>query len=44
MLISDQEWKMLQELADRAGITASDWVRTRIREAHEVMPPKKQKR
>jgi hypothetical protein len=45
MLINDQEWTMLQSLADRAGITASDWVRMRIREAFESAPaPKRQKR
>jgi hypothetical protein len=44
MLISDDEWKMLQALADGAGITASDWVRMRIREAHESAPPKTKKR
>lgn len=35
MLLSQEEWAMLQELAERAGgITASDWVRMRIREAY----------
>jgi hypothetical protein len=44
MLISDDEWKMLQSLADGSGITASDWVRLRIREAFESAPPKNKKR
>ena len=39
MLISDDEWVMLQQLADKAGITASDWVRLRIREAAAAEPP-----
>jgi hypothetical protein len=40
VLISDEEWAMLQALADRAGITASDWIRLRIREASEQLPTK----
>lgn len=35
MLLSQEEWSMLQELADRDGVTASDWVRLRIREAYD---------
>jgi hypothetical protein len=34
MLFSQEEWAMLQTLAERAGITASDWVRLRVREAY----------
>jgi hypothetical protein len=41
VLISDEEWAMLQYLADKAGITASDWIRMRIREAVEAEPPPK---
>jgi hypothetical protein len=42
MLISDEEWAMLQTVAERAGLTASDWVRQRIREAYgSEQPPKK---
>ena len=33
MLLSQDEWAALQALAEQAGITASDWVRLRIREA-----------
>ena len=36
MLFSDEEWAMLQELADRDGVTASDWVRIRVREGHRA--------
>lgn len=43
MLISDDEWEMLQALADGTGLTASDWVRLRIREAYEATPPKKKR-
>jgi hypothetical protein len=35
MLLSQDEWVMLQSLAERLGVTASDWVRLRIREAFE---------
>jgi hypothetical protein len=34
MLFSDEEWAMLQELATRDGVTASDWVRLRVREGY----------
>jgi len=43
MRISEDEWNMLESLADSAGITASDWVRLRIREAYAEQPPKKRK-
>jgi hypothetical protein len=33
VLVSSEEMEWLQTLADEAGITASDWVRLRIREA-----------
>jgi uncharacterized protein (DUF1778 family) len=44
MRISEEEWRMLQSLADAAGVTASDWVRLRIREAHAEQPAPKKKR
>ena len=44
MLISDEEWTMLQSLAERDGITASDWVRLRIREAYGPDKPPKRPR
>ena len=34
MLFSQEEWAMLRSLAERTGITASDWVRLRVREAY----------
>jgi hypothetical protein len=34
MLFSQEEWAMLQALSESAGITASDWVRLRVREAY----------
>ena len=34
MLVSDEEWRMLQELADATGVTASDYVRQVIRREH----------
>jgi hypothetical protein len=34
MLFSDEEWAMLQDLAAQNGVTASDWVRLRVREGH----------
>lgn len=40
MLISDEEWEMLQALAEQAGITASDWVRMRIRIMFEAERPR----
>jgi uncharacterized protein (DUF1778 family) len=44
MLISDEEWTMLQAAADRRGLTASDWVRQQIREADGgERPPKRPK-
>jgi hypothetical protein len=36
MLISDEEQRQLQELADADGVTASDYVRLFIRRAHEA--------
>jgi hypothetical protein len=44
MLLSQDEWAQLQELADRAGITPSDWIRLRIREAYGPAKPKRSKR
>jgi hypothetical protein len=48
MLFSREEWSMLQALADRDGVTASDWVRLRVREGYQRAfgdaPPKKTKR
>ncbi len=37
LLISDAEHKMLQELAERAGLTASDFVRQFLRKEHEAV-------
>lgn len=34
---------MLQALAEKAGITASDWVRLHIRQAFEAEQPKRPK-
>ncbi len=34
MLLSDEEYEMLQALADADGITASDLIRQYIRRAH----------
>jgi DNA-binding GntR family transcriptional regulator len=34
MLISDEEHDMLQALAEREGVTASDYVRLHIRRTH----------
>ena len=39
MLISDEEWDMLQALADRDGLNVSDHVRLYIRRAHAELPP-----
>lgn len=36
MLISDEEQRMLQDLADADGVTASDYVRLFVRKAHEA--------
>jgi len=51
MLISDEEWEMLQALADRDGLNVSDHIRLYIRRAHaelaatsEKSPPKRRKR
>jgi hypothetical protein len=45
MLISDDEWAMLQAVAEKRGVTASDWVRMHIRDAYEAEgKPKKPKR
>lgn len=43
MRISEEEWDMLQAMADSAGISASDWVRLRIRDAYAQQPPKKKR-
>jgi hypothetical protein len=43
MLFSQEEWAMLQEMADRQGVTASDWVRMKIREAYGPAEPPKRK-
>ncbi len=44
MLISDEEQRMLKELADADGVTASDFIRLFIRRAHtEKFPPKKKR-
>jgi hypothetical protein len=34
VLMSAEEMQWLQTLADEAGITASDWIRLKIREAN----------
>jgi hypothetical protein len=39
MLFSQEEWAMLQTLAETTGITASDWVRLRVREAYGKAHP-----
>lgn len=44
VLMSVEELEMLQALADKAGITSSDWIRMRIREAHEAERLSKKKR
>jgi len=50
MLISDEEWDMLQALADRDGLNVSDHIRLYIRRAHAELasnappPPKRRKR
>jgi len=45
MLVSDEEWRMLQQLADATGVTASDYVRQFVRREHGakfgVKPKKK---
>jgi hypothetical protein len=41
MLLSQEEWQTLQDLAERDGITPSDWVRLRIREAAGPARPSK---
>lgn len=48
MLISDDEWAMLQALADRDGLTVSDHIRLYARRAHaeafvSAKPPKRPK-
>ena len=35
--LSEPERKTLQLLADQAGVTASDWIRLRIREAESTL-------
>ena len=48
MLFSDDEWSMLQSLADRDGVNVSDWVRRQVRDVHRATfgeeRPKKPKR
>ncbi|MEO7032503.1 MAG: hypothetical protein ABI548_01625 [Polyangiaceae bacterium] len=50
MLISNEEWEMLQALADKDGLSVSDHVRLYIRRAHAELaptakpPPKRRKR
>lgn len=44
VLVSAEELEKLQALADKAGITASDWVRLRIREAFDAEKPKRSKK
>ena len=50
MLISDEEWDMLQALADHDGLSVSDHIRLYIRRAHAELPtpakppPKRRKR
>jgi hypothetical protein len=44
VLMSVDELEMLQALADKAGITSSDWIRMRIREAFDAERPSKKKR
>lgn len=44
MLLSQDEWAALQALADRDGITASDWVRQRIREHAATLEQKPRKK
>ncbi|HEY3498355.1 MAG TPA: hypothetical protein VGK73_26860 [Polyangiaceae bacterium] len=44
MLFSDEEWAMLLELADEDGVTASDWVRLRVRQGYaEMAEPRRTK-
>ena len=38
MVMSQDEWAMLCALAERMGVTISDWMRLRIREAHGEGP------
>ena len=45
MLLSDEEDRMLQELADADGLTASDVVRLLVRREHVArFPPKRVKK
>ncbi len=46
VMVSADEERMLRELADLAGLTASDIVRTLIRQEHaaKVGPPKRPKK
>lgn len=51
MLISDEEWVMLQALAERDGLNVSDHIRLYIRRAHSELagaakppPPKRRTR
>jgi hypothetical protein len=41
--ISEEEWTMLNELAERARISASDWVRLKILDDYATSPPKKKR-
>lgn len=48
MLVSDEEWEMLQSLADRDGVTVSDHIRLYLRRAHaeafgSAKPPAKKR-
>lgn len=44
VLVSAEELEMLQAIADKAGITSSDWIRLRIREAFDAERPKRSKK
>jgi hypothetical protein len=45
MLISEDEHTMLRALAEKEGLTASDWIRQSIRRAHaEAFPTTKRAR
>jgi hypothetical protein len=47
VMMSDDEARQLTELADHAGLSASDWIRQTIRRAHAetfpAPPPKPRK-
>lgn len=38
VLLSDEEERMLEAVADRRGLTSSDWIRQTIRQAYESDP------